>query len=185
MRIVFIAQVVAVALLVSGCPGAPASDPTGGGTCIPGMNCETGAGGTGGTGQGGAGGAVNGGSGGAGMGGAGNGGGAGGSTNTGSGGSGGADCAPLMLEIQQTELPAQKCNLEGTPGMQCKEIIQGLCCPIAVNDLNSPEVQAYLDALKQYQQMGCMAMCPPDPCPAATNAKCTPDSMGNGTCGAP
>ena len=100
----------------------------------------------------------------------------------GMGGTGG--CEPLALELRQMEIAAQKCEPESPPGTQCKEIIEGLCCPLAVNDMNSAEVQAYLEALQRYQQNGCMAMCPPDPCPVAANAKCVYGSTGP-SCGAP
>lgn len=183
MRIVFIAQVAAVAFLVSGCPGAPASDPSGGGTCLPGANCEStsSTGGDGGNSNGGAGGTNAGGAGGSGGSNAGGSGGAGAGGN-GAGGGQNVDCEPLALELEQLQIPAQECNSEGPSGAQCKQSIDGLCCPIAVTDAMSPEVLAYLEALMKYQQMGCMAMCPPDPCPVVANAKCMPGSMGD-TCG--
>ncbi len=191
MRLFLWTQVAAVAFLVSACPGTPATVP-GGGNCAPGQDCSgtggeagsTNSGGTGGEGtsSNGAGGSGNGGVGGAGNGGAGNGG--NGQGGNGQGGSGGPDpvyCEKLANDITVSQEASQTCNPEIPKGQSCKDIIEGLCCPIAVNDLNTPEVQAYLAALKEYQQAGCVADCPPDPCPSMPGVTCM--SLGAlGTC---
>lgn len=196
MRVVLFAEVAAVALFLSGCPGAPASDPTGAGNC-PGLNCpgsssSSGGGEGGSAANGGAGGSGNGGMAGSGNGGSGgsNNGGAGGSSNGGAGGNGqgGAGggnpmaCEPLLMEVTVKQEIATSCNPEIGDGIECTDTIEGLCCPIAVNDLNSPEVIAYLEALKQYQQNGCMPMCPPDPCPSMPKADCMATMGIEGTC---
>lgn len=207
-------QVVAVAFLLSGCPGVPASDPTGGGTCAPGETClptgssssgqgGNGAGGKGGSGNGGngnggAGGSGNasssGGSGGAstssgggnGNGGNGNGGaGTGGNGQGGSGGGNSAICDMMLMDLAVTEQTSKVCDTEAPKGSQCNQVLQGICCPIPVTDLNSPEVLAFLEALKAYQQNGCIASCPPDPCPPTEKADCVKNSGTTGTCTSP
>lgn len=201
-----IAQVVVVGALMCGCPTAPGTDPSGGGNCVPTINCSssgstggeggketTGSGGKGNGGGGGignTGGASNGGSGGkGGSGGAGGAGGAGvGGSGSGSGSgstsSGGptVNCEKLEGEIKVKQEASMTCNPEIPPGAQCQDIIEGLCCPIAVNDLNSPEVIAYLEALKKYREGQCMPMCPPDPCPSMPMANCMSAGGLLGTC---
>ncbi len=187
-----------------GCPTAPGTDPTGGGNCVPTINCSssgstggeggketTGSGGKGNGGGGGignTGGGSNGGSAGkGGSGGAGGASGVGGSgSGSGSGGTGGSgppvNCEKLESEIKIKQEASQTCNPEIPPGVECKDIIDGLCCPIAVNDLNSPEVIAYLEALKKYRENQCMPMCPPDPCPSMAQANCMSAGGLLGTC---
>jgi hypothetical protein len=90
-----------------------------------------------------------------------------------------------LMDVTVKEDSAKVCAKETAPPMQCKFVIQGLCCPIAVDNANSPEVLAYLDALKKYMQNGCMPSCPPDPCPPTDKAQCLPGAGTNGTCGTP
>ena len=196
MRVVLFAQVAAVALFVSGCPGAPVSNPTGG--CAPGTNCSTGGfGGEGGSGNnGGAAGAGNGGKGGSGGGSGGSSnGGAGGSSNGGAGGSGNGGsgqggsggggnpmvCGPLELQVETAQETAQACNPE-VGGAQCQVMLEGLCCPIYAENANSPEVLAYIEALKNYTQAGCNPMCPPDPCPVNPKPDCMTTMGMQGAC---
>jgi hypothetical protein len=202
MRVILFAQVAAAALFVSGCPGAPVSNPTGG--CAPGTNCSTGGfGGEGGSGNnGGAAGSGNGGKGGSGGGSGGSSssanGGAGGSGNSGNGGAGGSGnggsgqggsggggnpmvCGPLELEVVKAQETAQSCNPE-IGGPQCQNMIEGLCCPISVENANSPEVLAYLEALKKYLEAGCNPMCPPDPCPVNPTPDCKTTMGMQGAC---
>lgn len=211
MRIVFVAQVAAVALLVSGCPNAPSSDPTGGSSCPPGTNCSStggeggkvetgGAGGVGGkgggggagnsagsTGAAGAAGAGGANTGGNGSGGAGNAGGSAGNGGAGAGGNGSggsssANCNDLFDAVLASQDSATTCNIEMPQDKQCKEFIDGLCCPIAVNNMNSPEVIAYLQALQAYLNAGCIASCPPVPCPQNPKASCMGGAGSSGDC---
>jgi hypothetical protein len=173
MRVLLFAQVAAVALLMSGCPGATVSDPTGGG-CVPGQNCST----TGSS-SGGEGGKAN-------TGGSGGSGGASGG-NGGSGGVGGGpkECEPLLLDVMAQEEKARICSIELPQSTQCNDIVQGLCCPIAVTNMDSPEVQAYLEALKAYLDAGCVPSCPPIPCPTNPDGSCMPGMGSNGSCTIP
>jgi hypothetical protein len=205
MRIVIMAQVLGAALLLSGCPGAPASDPTGGMTSggeggkvdtsssssSSGKGGEGGkASGAGGNNSGGAAGSGGNGSSNGGAGGAGAGSGAGGN-NTGGNGSGGnntggngaggngmAVCPGLLGDLNTKQDNATNCNIDMPQDKQCGNFIDGLCCPIAVTNLNSPEVIAYLAALQAYLAAGCMPSCPPVPCPANPTVSCVAGANG-------
>jgi hypothetical protein len=189
MRIVFVAQVTAFALLVGGCPNAPTSDPSGGNSSAAGgsggkgevSSSSTGTGGKGGEGGKPSGSGGSGAGGAAGSGGsAGSGsasGGAGGTAGSGAGGSGTGGsptivCSDLLPDLNAKQDDATNCNIELGQDKQCGFFIDGLCCPIAVSDVNSPDVIAYLAALKAYLDAGCVPSCPPVPCPVNPGVKC-------------
>ncbi len=251
MRNLWIAQIVPIVVvgaLMSGCPTAPGTEPTGGQNCVPTINCSSstssggeggkvntgGGGGAGNNGSGGSGGkggsssgAAGSGTGGAGTGGSGTGGAGTGGAGTGGAGTGGmgtggmgtggkgtggsgtggmgtggmgmggmgsggsgvggkggnlANCEKLEAEIKIKQEASQTCNPEIPPSLQCQAFVTGLCCPIAVNDVNSPEVVAYLEALQQFVQKECEAKCPPDPCPPTPQANCMASGGLQGTC---
>jgi hypothetical protein len=77
---------------------------------------------------------------------------------------------------------AQACNPEIPDNMTCQDSVPGLCCPIPVNNANSPEVLAYLQLLEAYKNAGCNPMCPPDPCPMAPKVDCMVTMGMQGTC---
>ncbi|HVK71612.1 MAG TPA: hypothetical protein VM694_44465 [Polyangium sp.] len=209
MRFVLLAQVAGAALFLAGCPGDQQVEPTGGASgCPAGQVCPPGTGGGGGNGgdggdgaggggngsaQGGSGQGGNGtggagagsGSGGAGGNGAG-GNGAGGAGAGGSGGSGGnaAVCEPLQTDVDLKLVEATKCYPLQPEIPQCQEIIKGPCCPISVLAQDLPEVVAYKEALNKYENAGCDAACPPIPCPAMPQFKCTTNANDptTGTC---
>jgi len=85
------------------------------------------------------------------------------------------------MEVTMKQESAQTCLPEADPKTQCQDIIEGLCCPIGVNNMNSPEVIAYLEALKAFQENGCIATCPPIPCPSMPQANCMSGGL-DGTC---
>ncbi|MDI1452206.1 hypothetical protein, partial [Polyangium sp. 6x1] len=130
----------------------------------------------GGSGQGGAGGNGAGGNGAGGSGAGGNGAGgngAGGAGGAGGGGGNAAVCDPLQEKVDFTLVEATKCYPLQPEIPQCQEIIDGPCCPISVVAQDLPEVIAYKDAFTKYQNAGCDAACPPIPCPAMPQFKCT------------
>ncbi|MDI1429940.1 hypothetical protein [Polyangium sorediatum] len=201
MRFVLLAQVAGAALFLAGCPGDQQVEPTGGATgCPAGQVCPPGTGGgggNGGDGGDGAGGSGNGtaqggsGQGGNGAGGAGAGNGSGGAGGNGSGGAGGngsggagaggsggsggnaAVCEPLKADVDLKLVEATKCYPLQPEIAQCQEIIAGPCCPISVLAQDLPEVVAYKEALNKYENADCDAACPPIPCPAMPQFKCT------------
>ncbi|MDI1478303.1 hypothetical protein [Polyangium sp. y55x31] len=145
-----------------------------------------GQGGAGGNGSGGAGAGGNG-SGGAGAGGNGQGGaGGGGNGGGGNGGSGGnaAVCDPLEADVNLKIVPAMQCYPLQPEIPQCQEIIDGPCCPISVVAQDLPEVIAYKEALQKFKNESCEATCPPIPCPAMPQFKCTANDNDptTGTC---
>lgn len=191
MRIFTVASVAAVAFLLIGCPNAPSSDPSGGNPTTSGgeggkseSSSSSGVGGKGGAGgkETGAGGSNTGGNGsggaGNGSGGAGNGAGGNGAGGNGSGGNGMLNCPTLLADLNAKQDDATTCNIDMGQDKQCGNLIDGLCCPIAVNDVNSPEVIAYLAALKAYLDAGCVPSCPPIPCPANPTTMCVVNGSG-------
>ena len=91
----------------------------------------------------------------------------------------------MLMDLAVAEQSAKVCDTEAPKDSQCTLVLQGICCPLPVTDMNSPEVLAYLDLLKAYQQNGCMASCPPDPCPPTDKADCVKNSGTIGTCTSP
>jgi len=176
MRSVLLAHVAGAALFLTGCPGDQVVDPSGGAGagCPSGSNCQTGSGGGGGN----TGGGGNGGNGGSGQGGSGAGG-AGGAGN-GAGGAGGAGGGSALCDMKENEIDvtlgnAMKCYPELEIPL-CTTTVQDICgCDIPVGSSDSPDVAAYLDAVKNYKDAGCMPQCPPEPCPNLSGAICKQD----------
>jgi len=76
-------------------------------------------------------------------------GGSGGATaSSGSVGSGGApsDCANVPKYIENLYAAASACA-PADPSLHCQDVVDGFCCPVLVESINSPETQAYLDFL--------------------------------------
>jgi hypothetical protein len=175
MRLALLVQAATAALLLCGCFG----DDQNGGAKAAGGTGESSSGsgtgsGSGSTGSAGAGSSTGGGSGN--TGGAGAGSGAGGAG--GSGGASAAACAEMQDDISIKLVAAQAC-IPGKDIPQCVNAVDGLCCPVIIGlSPDSPEVQAYLDALKNYKSEGCTPACPPDPCPAQPSAKCMAGDTG-------
>jgi len=181
MRLALLVQVAATALLLCGCPGADEGAVGSGNTTDGSGASNQGGAGQGGAGQGGAG-QGGAGQGGAGQGGAGQGGaGQGGAGQGGAGGGMSAACQMLESDVNVKLEAAQKCN-PAIDVVQCVDVVQGLCCDTIVGTKDSPDVQAYLEALKQYQAASCNPTCPPIPCPAAPSGTCKPSGSGLGQC---
>lgn len=92
------------------------------------------------------------------------------------------NCSEFLADVVAKQNSATGCNIELPQSKQCQEMVEGLCCPIAVTDMNSPEVLAYLQALQAYLNAGCMAMCPPDPCPQNPQQSCVAQMGSLGNC---
>ena len=64
-------------------------------------------------------------------------------------GAGGApeDCENVPTYLQNLLEPAQACNPDEL-SLHCQFVIEGYCCPVVVENINSPATQAYLDFLE-------------------------------------
>ncbi|UQA59311.1 hypothetical protein [Polyangium aurulentum] len=175
MRLALLVQVTATALLLCGCPGADEGAVGSGNTTDGSGASGQGGAGEGGAGQGGAG------QGGAGQGGAGQGGAGQGGAGQGGAGGGASACQALEFELNVKLQEAQKCN-PAIDVVQCVDVVKGLCCDTIVGKADSPEVQAYLEALKEYQAASCNPTCPAIPCPTMPTGTCKPTGSGAGQC---
>jgi hypothetical protein len=156
MRLALLVQVVATALLLCGCPGSEENAAGSGNTAN-----SSGASGQGGEGQGGAG--------------------QGGEGQGGAGGGTSAACALLENDLNVKLEEAQTCN-PAIDIVQCADVVAGVCCEVIVGKKDSPEVQAYLEALEKYKGASCTPTCPPVRCPAAPTGTCKPSGSGSGQC---
>jgi hypothetical protein len=98
----------------------------------------------------------------------------------GQGGEGGGDCGPLLAAVETTLAAAKVCNpLLGV--QQCTTIAKGVCCQVALNPANAQAVADYEAAYGAFTEAGCVALCPPVPCPDETVGVCT-GMADPGTC---
>lgn len=157
MRLALLVQVTATALLICGCPGGDQDSSSA--DTLPGISSS---------GQGGAGGQ-------------------GGATQSasGTGGAGGGvsmECVLAKNELDVKLVEAKTCN-PAIDIIQCVDTVTGVCCDEIVGLKDSPEVQAYLEALKKYQALSCNPEeCKDVVCPTAPTGKCTPSGNGAGSC---
>jgi hypothetical protein len=114
-------------------------------------------------------------------------GGSGGTSSGGASGAGGGDCTSLLANVQSTLAKAQACNTESDkPGLECAGALEGLCCPVLVEALESTSSavnDAYLNALHAYQK-SCTHACPKIACIKPQPGNCIAASGSPlGTCG--
>jgi hypothetical protein len=75
-----------------------------------------------------------------------------GSTQASSAGAGGGtSCAEVPTYIENLYQAAAVCVPED-PSLHCQDIVDGYCCPVVVESLQSPATQAYLDFLELTKQ---------------------------------
>ncbi|HVY46438.1 MAG TPA: hypothetical protein VHB21_11190 [Minicystis sp.] len=185
----FVAGAAAVAL-VSGC-SADGGDLFQSGGGAPSGSSSSGAGaahaatGSGSTGQGGAGASSGSISVGVAVGGFGSGGAGGAGGSAGDGGHGGSapDCDMLLQAVTDALAKAQACKqpilTQPTP---CKDVVDGVCCPVNVAFADSQETADYLAALMQWRDAGCTTTCPGVNCNPHPTAACNAPVGGTGTC---
>lgn len=84
-------------------------------------------------------------------------------TSTTTGGEGGGNCDAVLEAVNAALADAKVCNplidIE-----QCTQVLDGPCCPVAVNPGNAAAVQAFQDAMTDFQNGHCNANCPDIPC---------------------
>lgn len=80
-------------------------------------------------------------------------------TSTTTGGEGGADCNDVLEAVNAALADAKVCN-PLVDVEQCTQVLDGPCCPVAVNPANTAAVQAFQDALIDFQNGSCEALCP-------------------------
>ncbi|NUO51162.1 MAG: hypothetical protein HOV80_20075 [Polyangiaceae bacterium] len=85
------------------------------------------------------------------------------STSTSTGGEGGGNCDAVIEAVNAALADAKVCNplidIE-----QCTQVLDGPCCPVAVNPGNAAAVQAFQDAMTDLENGHCNVMCPEIPC---------------------
>jgi hypothetical protein len=136
-------------------------------------------GGEGGSGNGGSASGAQGGTGSAagGDGGAGVGGNAGGSSV---GGAGGADCVALQRAVNDALTAAKVCD--PTIDIEtCTQVVDGVCCPVVVNTMNTAQIADYSAALATLRASACVIDCPAVKCDPDPNGGCLANGNG-GTC---
>ena len=104
--------------------------------------------------------------------------GAGGATSTGAGGSSqGVDCG-IVPELIDNLLEAAATCAPEDPGPHCQDVVDGYCCPVAVESISSPSTLAYLDFL-ELTKKECPALwkeCEVVDCAFPENPTCVPSA---------
>jgi hypothetical protein len=102
------------------------------------------------------------------------------STSTGQGGGGGGDCAAIIAAVDDALTDAKACN-PLIDVEQCTQVLEGPCCPVAVNPGNAAAVQAFQQAMTDLEDSGCVVMCPEIPCIDNPVGLCVGNTQ-NGSC---
>src|SRR5262249_44033982 len=71
-------------------------------------------------------------------------------SSTGAGGTG-TDCAKVPEYIANLYQAASACA-PSDPSLHCQDVVDGYCCPVVVESIQSAATQAYLDFLKLTQE---------------------------------
>jgi hypothetical protein len=159
--------------------GSGGSSSTGAGGSTSSAGGAAGKGGAGG-GSGGSTGASGGiGSGGGGRGGGGGTGGSGGARDAGTDSSG-VDCTALRNDLDAKLAVVQACD-PNSMAVQCRDLVDGVCCMVPVRSAQAPEMAAYLTALVKYRNAHCVTACTQALCPIGPGS-CVADPSGAGKC---
>ena len=92
----------------------------------------------------------------------------------------GPDCQALYAQLQSEEPQAEQCCATCN-SVQCTQQVDGLCCPLTVNNGDSPAVKTYEATLKAFRDAGCSTACPAIACAAKPTGLCLGNSQ-DGTC---
>jgi hypothetical protein len=84
-------------------------------------------------------------------------------TSTTTGGEGGGNCDAVIAAVNAALADAKVCN-PLIDVEQCTQVLDGPCCPVAVNPGNTAAVQAFQDAMTDLQNGHCNVPCPEIPC---------------------
>ncbi|MBK6514211.1 MAG: hypothetical protein IPM79_18930 [Polyangiaceae bacterium] len=93
-------------------------------------------------------------------------------------GQGGGDCDAILTEVNAAMELAKACN-PSIDVEQCTVILEGPCCPVAVNPQNTQAVADFEAAMADLTAGGCQVPCPAIPCLEDPVGLCT----GEGTVG--
>ncbi len=91
-----------------------------------------------------------------------------------------ADCNALYQQVQSLEAAATAC-CPTCNVMQCTQQVDGLCCPLTVDNPDSSDVKAYESALKAFRDANCSTACPAIACATKPSGQCM-QSGNNGSC---
>jgi hypothetical protein len=84
-------------------------------------------------------------------------------TSTTTGGEGGGNCDAVIEAVNAALADAKVCN-PLIDVEQCTQVLDGPCCPVAINPGNTAAVQAFQDAMTDLQNGHCTVPCPEIPC---------------------
>jgi len=84
----------------------------------------------------------------------------------------GPDCVSLLETVYQRLEIAKRCCAPCAVANQCSGNVPGVCCAETVNFADSPDTDAYLEALGAWQEAGCFAACPKSLCPITPSNNC-------------
>jgi len=82
-------------------------------------------------------------------------------------------CDDLANELTQ-ETPSAEACCATCDIVQCTAQVDGLCCPITVNNANTNAVQAYEATLQQFRAAHCAVNCPAIACAQQPSGMCDP-----------
>jgi hypothetical protein len=86
-------------------------------------------------------------------------------------------CDDLINELASQQTAAEQC-CSTCDSLQCTEQVDGLCCPLSVDDENSDAVKAYEATLAQVKELKCAINCPAIACTQHPTGVCNQ----SGTC---